>query len=1610
MKAKRLRVTILVLVMSATIASTLNTSPRPTAASPDSRPKVPDASQARAREWGSAGPAFLDVTDHFSAAETEGAFGEISADLRSALGISRPAKRRNRTTAVAQSLKNSLKNRGVRRGSSTNQPQVGQPLVLNAKSALSAALITTLGGRDNQLSEVSLLADWDGREDCVADHSAKVHDFSAVEAETDFTLTRTAVSEHTIANGFNENIFYYGDSIGNLWIGTDRDGDGRVDGVQQIDLPALVRAASGSTSVDIGGASIPASGFPAGDCTDDQITVTGIAVNPVADLGDFGLCGAVGEIVYVATLDTEGCASNELNQPIRTRVFCFGLADCRTVCGTVTAFTPATPTAGGSIVIGGTQTFLIGPGVVLRNQALITVGANICLCSVPTTAGAFAVGGVSLAPAIDTDIAPVGVRQILRNSLSNIAGVAVDDDSNLYFQLVDLVDLQNGGAVFKVAETPRLVEGCGLDLRINRVIASIPNGLTGNLGLGSAAGSTISPVLTSNGFRLTNYSGQSATFGNIVSIATGLGNVVYAAVARSFSLADGSSAQTTEGAFANPAALGPTPSMIISFADCSGGFDSCTSPAPGIPGTLPVGDGFADVAQSGLTRIPGVNNFRVFVLGNGPDLRPVPGGTSIVLGTSASVLKLDMQIDFTIHSGLAVNEEGTVFVVSGGTPSGVGKNPSPGLGEILCFEDRCPKDRRADFVDFRGDVPPNPPESGGNLGDGDSDRFDHIFHQAPLDQVTLTPTGLAGLARGFLRYTNRLAPNPISPGVTLGVIGGQPIQSDDDTAGPIIFENLDPGHQAAGGDNQNPPFTGDDSDGVANPNNPNNPVLTGPLSGGFEFLFGAAGVPGSEATPCFNNVWNAFFLNSNGSITFNGGDKDDTPSVPEFRAGLAKIAPAWADLNPDARAGNSSNFPAQALGFGGVNGFVIRWLNVPERGSEGCSSNEFGIGGNTFVLTLYDDGTGLDENVAQTTLANDTDCRKQLIQCLLDEFTLEDVCIDLYRRCSGTTTAIVEGPTAFRYTSFLDGLFDGAVTGDCDNSGLGGICADNGCRRKSQNKAACDTATCGCSNKDIVASSLVSPDTGPFLFSYGRMDLLGTPEHPVIAGWSEGGASPLNPPGLCETNLGLAAARADTAPFGVIDGQIASIEPCLIGEGTEPHILELFNNGLPSRISTNGEITFATPDFDLRFEGNDPALCAPIRQRDSNRGTVGFFGKTCSVSPIATQVLPRGSRAVAPGQPAIGSQEAGSVRNASGDKIATPTSGIVNAVCSVHLSILGSGFYPNETTTICQGFSTQTGVPLQRPGKTVTTTAAITCDTNGDGMADAMIQLTDVTPVNRNLVRATLSPLSATGLTGSAFPLACCGGLADLTLATAFTAGDNNQFGAFARTTTIPIDLGLRAPVVISVTPTGGDCSAAQDVLISGACFMSAQGNVTSVFAVDRANPANVIQATNFVVLSPNLIDALFNFGSAGAGKTFLIFVVGPGGTSRNLTALPQGAPSGCPLGNEQGVQVGVVCDPIIVVSDRPIVSACKLERNPSGTFLLVVTGSNFDRGATVVVGGKSPKKIRFKDPEKASNTFATLVLKGNVCGGIPGPIVVTNPGGRSSLLLQCVERCPQQN
>jgi hypothetical protein len=334
------------------------------------------------------------------------------------------------------------------------------------------------------------------------------------------------------------------------------------------------------------------------------------------------------------------------------------------------------------------------------------------------------------------------------------------------------------------------------------------------------------------------------------------------------------------------------------------------------------------------------------------------------------------------------------------------------------------------------------------------------------------------------------------------------------------------------------------------------------------------------------------------------------------------------------------------------------------------------------------------------------------------------------------------------------------------------------------------------------------------------------------------------------------------------------------------------------------------------------------------------------------------------------------------------TVGIINALCDVTLDFVGCGFTP--------------------------TSINITCDTNGDGVPELMIPLKNITVVNRLLLQATLPALSPQ-LPGSPFPLTCCGGRATVILSRHIGAGDDNVFGPITQTLTCEIDLGVRAPVLISASPAEGDCAQSQNLLLPGSCFLLAEGkpNVTSVFAVDRNDPAKVIQATKFAILNSNLIDAHFDFGAASAGKTFLIFVSGPNGTSRNLTSLPLGAPAGCPLGNEQGVAVTFTCRARAAGGESPTpndsiatLTSCKLDRDSTGALTLIVTGTNFKEGGMLTVGDVTPKKLKFKDQTASSVTFSRIVAKGRFCRGLPGAVVYTDANGRSSAPFTCSARC----
>jgi hypothetical protein len=94
-------------------------------------------------------------------------------------------------------------------------------------------------------------------------------------------------------------------------------------------------------------------------------------------------------------------------------------------------------------------------------------------------------------------------------------------------------------------------------------------------------------------------------------------------------------------------------------------------------------------------------------------------------------------------------------------------------------------------------------------------------------------------------------------------------------------------------------------------------------------------------------------------------------------------------------------------------------------------------------------------------------------------------------------------------------------------------------------------------------------------------------------------------------------------------------------------------------------------------------------------------------------------------------------------------------------------------------------------------------------------------------------------------------------------------------------------------------------------------------------------------------------------------------------------------------------------------VNGCDLRRNVSGAFILDVVGRNLKPGATVTVGGVTPKKIKFKGPDSGfPGGFLRMTLK-KVCQGLPGNIVVTNPSPApgvpavSSQPFRCNEICP---
>jgi hypothetical protein len=195
----------------------------------------------------------------------------------------------------------------------------GIPSTMLANAAMSAAIATTVGGRGQLFQEVDLMGDWDGSEDNVADHSGKIDDLSATLTNPSQALTRVAISEHTIANGFNEDIAYYGDSLGNVTVvsTTNLNQTSPTPTKFTINVPTVLNAFGSLNS-------------------DNVIVITGLAVEPAADLTSFAnvngnyasYAGQVGEVLYVSFTDNGGgfrLTSN--NQLIRSGLLALPVAD-----------------------------------------------------------------------------------------------------------------------------------------------------------------------------------------------------------------------------------------------------------------------------------------------------------------------------------------------------------------------------------------------------------------------------------------------------------------------------------------------------------------------------------------------------------------------------------------------------------------------------------------------------------------------------------------------------------------------------------------------------------------------------------------------------------------------------------------------------------------------------------------------------------------------------------------------------------------------------------------------------------------------------------------------------------------------------------------------------------------------------------------------------------------------------------------------------------------------------------------------------------------------------------------------------------------------------------
>jgi hypothetical protein len=137
-----------------------------------------------------------------------------------------------------------------------------------------------------------------------------------------------------------------------------------------------------------------------------------------------------------------------------------------------------------------------------------------------------------------------------------------------------------------------------------------------------------------------------------------------------------------------------------------------------------------------------------------------------------------------------------------------------------------------------------------------------------------------------------------------------------------------------------------------------------------------------------------------------------------------------------------------------------------------------------------------------------------------------------------------------------------------------------------------------------------------------------------------------------------------------------------------------------------------------------------------------------------------------------------------------------------------------------------------------------------------------------------------------------------------------------------------------------------------------------------------------------------------------------PSPRSSQVIVLSSGGTYFIAVGNCSAETANYVISTGLIIADPdsfPLVNGCQLTRNPSGAYVLRVFGANIKAGATVTVGGVRPKKIQFIELDPgAPGTYRVIRLQKKFCGGLPGNILVTNPGpcGVRSAAFFCNEIC----